>query len=779
MRRYFFCIFIAYIIQILTQYGVAQEVTGKIVDNQGLPIAYANIIAQELQDSIEIHGTISNDDGSFKIGNINKFPALLSVSFVGYATRTDTIRQYEVGNIVLQTETIKIEGIEIHRQQKPLIQSRPGGLVVNIEGSRLSTEPTLQSMLAKLPGLRMDNGTLKMLGKNNLAIYIDERKATDGEMASLNPDDIVSVDILRSPGAEYSASTDAVVHIRSKRSRFSRTTNLQLSNSSSIGWGYATIPAIVATHVTDKVAQTLSYRYRLSDTKQHNIQDVQNFYNANTITKKRDAETRYKRNAHTLYYGISFKPKEPITIGAQYSGYIDKNKHSDNGTINILNDLNPLSEININKNSDETGQLQRHNIGINAKYKATSKLSMQLLSDYAYIDNNVQNKVFETNANSIINKVNTNKNHTQNIYNIFSISPKIIYQHEFIKLDAGTDLYSLSNQSTMLQTSMAGVDKVQMADLVGAAYTNATFDADVVELQLGLRGEWMRSEQTSPNEPAIRYNHKGLFPFAAISTEIGDDLSLSLSYRKSIERPSLHQLNPEFIYKDTLTYSVGNPNLKPKITHSLDFEASYLDFSFEAGLYRYLNTVTFLETPDEHNPKMLRSTYGNLDKPNSLLYLGLYHNYEFSIFKSTLGLMMNKPHTTMMFRDTLRTLKLPIWSVDANLSADITKNIVFSASYTYNSAGDDIDLQSRSYSSLNFELRAFLLKRTLMLSVGVDDVMRRDFSNTWVHEYNYVRTSMHTIPQPVISFYIRYRIGAKVDAVSKRSSSGEALNRAN
>ena len=176
---------------------------------------------------------------------------------------------------------------------------------------------------------------------------------------------------------------------------------------------------------------------------------------------------------------------------------------------------------------------------------------------------------------------------------------------------------------------------------------------------------------------------------------------------------------------------------------------------------------------------MLRSTYGNLDKPNSLLYLGLYHNYEFSIFKSTLGLMMNKPHTTMMFRDTLRTLKRPIWSVDANLSADITKNIVFSASYTYNSAGDDIDLQSRSYSSLNFELRAFLLKRTLMLSVGVDDVMRRDFSNTWVHEYNYVRTSMHTIPQPVISFYIRYRIGAKVDAVSKRSSSGEALNRAN
>lgn len=488
----------------------AQAITGRVIDEQGQPIAFATVVARSITDSSIIEGTITIDDGSFELKDRTTPPILLTVSFVGYATRTDTIRQYEVGNIVLQTETIEIEGIEIHRQQKPLIQSRPGGLVVNIEGSRLSTEPTLQSMLAKLPGLRMDNGTLKMFGKSNLAIYIDDRKATDGEMASLNPDDIVSVDILRSPGAEYSASTDAVVHIRSKRSRFSRTTNLQLSNSTSIGWGYATIPAIVATHVTDKVAQTLSYRYRLSDTKQHNIQDVQNFYNANTITKKRDAETRYKRNAHTLYYGISFKPKEPITIGAQYSGYIDKNKHSDNGTIEILNDLNPLSKIN--KNSDETGQLQRHNIGINAKYKATSKLSMQLLSDYAYIDNNVQNEVNETNANSIINKVNTNENHTQNIYNIFSISPKFIYQHEFIKLDAGADLYSLRNQSTMLQTSMAGVDKVQMADLVGAAYTNATFDADVVELQLGLRGEWMRSEQTSPNEPAIRYNHKGLFP---------------------------------------------------------------------------------------------------------------------------------------------------------------------------------------------------------------------------------------------------------------------------
>lgn len=777
MKKAHIIILIAALLATSTQ-AFAQAITGRVIDEQGQPIAFATVVARSITDSSIIEGTITNDDGSFELKDRTTPPILLSVSFVGYATHTDTIRQYEVGDIVLHTETIDIGEIEIHREQKPLIQSRPGGMVVNVEGSRLSTEPTLQSMLAKLPGLRMDNGTLKMFGKSNLAIYIDDRKATDGEMASLNPDDIVSVDILRSPGAEYSASTDAVVHIRSKRSRFSRTTNLQLSNNSSIGWGYATIPAIVATHVTDKVAQTLSYRYRLSDTKQHNIQDVQNFYNANTITKKRDAETRYKRNAHTLYYGISFKPKEPITIGAQYSGYIDKNKHSDNGTIEILNDLNPLSKIN--KNSDETGQLQRHNIGINAKYKATSKLSMQLLSDYAYIDNNVQNEVNETNANSIINKVNTNENHTQNIYNIFSISPKFIYQHEFIKLDAGADLYSLRNQSTMLQTSMAGVDKVQMADLVGAAYTNATFDADVVELRLGLRGEWMHSEQNSPNEPSIAYNHKGLFPFAAISTEIGDDLSLSLSYRKSIERPSLHQLNPEFLYKDTLTYSVGNPNLKPKITHSLDFEASYLDFSFEAGLYRYLNTVTFLETPDEHNPKMLRSTYGNLDKPNSLLYLGLYHNYEFSIFKYTLGLMMNKPHTTMMFRDTLRTLKRPIWSVDANLSADITKNLTLSASYSYNSAGDDIDLQSQSYSSLNFELRAFFLQRTLMLSVGIDDVMRRDYSNTWVHEYNYVRTSMHTIPQsPVISFYVRYRIGAKVDAVSKRSSSGEALNRAN
>ena len=764
-------------LQVFALDAVGQNITGRVIDEQNNPVPYATVVARSLPDTSIIEGTISNEYGLFELKDNAISPILLTVSFIGYTTWTDTVRQAAVGDVVLRTEAVAVKEIEVRKKSKPMIQSRPGGLVVNVEGSRLSSEPTLQGMLGKLPGLRMDNGILKMFGKNKLAIYIDDRKATEGELASLTPNDIASIDILRSPGSEYSASTDAVVHLRTNRSRFSRTTNLQLSNSTSLGWGYSSTPARVATHVTDKLAQTLSYRYRISDRKQHNIEKLQNFYKANSITKERDSETRYKRNAHTLFYGISFKPTQAITVGAQYSGYIDRSNIADTGTINILNDLDPLSEIN--KNRSEFGQLQRHNIGINARYKASSKLSLQLISDYAYIDNNAQNNVVETNAKAAHIAI-VNKNHTHNRYNIFSISPKITYQLELIKINAGADLYSLRNQSTMLQTTMSGVDEVQMADLVGAAFTNATIDANIVELQLGLRGEWMRSEQTSPNASPSSYAHKGLFPFAAISTDIGDDLSLSLSYRKSIERPSLHQLNPEFLYRDTLTYLVGNPNLKPQITHSIDFEASYLDFSFEAGFYSYMNTVTFIGEPDEHNPSMLRSTYGNLENPNHLLYLGLYHNYEFSIFKYTLGLTMNKPRTTIMFRDTLRTLQRPIWSVDANLSADITKNLTLSASYSHSSVGDDIDLQSRSYSSLNFELRAFLLKRTLMLSVGIDDVMRRDFSNTWIQEINYVRTSMHTIPQsPVISFYVRYRIGAKVDAVSKRSSSGEALNRAN
>lgn len=45
----------------------AQNITGKVVDEQGMPIEYANIVVLSLPDSAFVAGTVSQANGMFSL----------------------------------------------------------------------------------------------------------------------------------------------------------------------------------------------------------------------------------------------------------------------------------------------------------------------------------------------------------------------------------------------------------------------------------------------------------------------------------------------------------------------------------------------------------------------------------------------------------------------------------------------------------------------------------------------------------------------------------------
>ncbi len=45
----------------------AQAVGGKLVDENGRPLAYANVVVLSLPDSAFVTGTVSNEDGAFRL----------------------------------------------------------------------------------------------------------------------------------------------------------------------------------------------------------------------------------------------------------------------------------------------------------------------------------------------------------------------------------------------------------------------------------------------------------------------------------------------------------------------------------------------------------------------------------------------------------------------------------------------------------------------------------------------------------------------------------------
>ena len=74
----------------------AQNISGKLVDENNQPLPYANVVLLSLPDSTFISGTISNENGSFTLQATSK-KQIVRISSIGYATIYKPIHPTDMG----------------------------------------------------------------------------------------------------------------------------------------------------------------------------------------------------------------------------------------------------------------------------------------------------------------------------------------------------------------------------------------------------------------------------------------------------------------------------------------------------------------------------------------------------------------------------------------------------------------------------------------------------------------------------------------------------------
>jgi outer membrane receptor protein involved in Fe transport len=83
-------------------------------------------------------------------------------------------------------------------------------------------------------------------------------------------------------------------------------------------------------------------------------------------------------------------------------------------------------------------------------------------------------------------------------------------------------------------------------------------------------------EQTSINFDLVKEgkevgnNYWNFLPFANINKNWNDDLTLTLSYRRTIRRPGIYELNPTIDFSDPYNIRFGNYQLEPSLAHNFD-----------------------------------------------------------------------------------------------------------------------------------------------------------------------------------------------------------------
>ena len=96
----------------------------------------------------------------------------------------------------------------------------PGGVEVAVEHTLLSKMANTFDVLNLLPRVSVAGQKISVFGKGTPIVYINNKRVNDNnEIVNITPDNIKSISVITSPGAEYDAEVESVIRIRTKERR--------------------------------------------------------------------------------------------------------------------------------------------------------------------------------------------------------------------------------------------------------------------------------------------------------------------------------------------------------------------------------------------------------------------------------------------------------------------------------------------------------------------------------------------------------------------------------
>ena len=228
-----------------------KHLTGTIIDEQGQPVAYANITLLHPSDSTILCGGVSNEAGLFVIP-YEADKVLARISYVGYKTVYRLCDKPEAGIISLKPDNYTLNGVVV-QGERPKMKLQGNSLVMNVEGTVMSRLGTAEDVLSRVPTISKKGETFEILGKGTPLIYINNRKINDmNELRNIQSDNIRSVEVVQNPGARYDATVNSVIVIRTKRAA-GEGLGVELASWSRKGEGYANNERINLTYRKGKL----------------------------------------------------------------------------------------------------------------------------------------------------------------------------------------------------------------------------------------------------------------------------------------------------------------------------------------------------------------------------------------------------------------------------------------------------------------------------------------------------------------------------------------------
>ena len=735
---------------------MAQDIKGKIVNEKGEPLAFANVVLLNRQDSAFVKGVVSGEDGHFAIDSACN-NGIIKVTSVGYKTAWKDCTGENAG-VIKMVANSKVLGEVVVKSSLPKTILKNGGMTTTVAGSVLEKAGTMEHLLDRIPNVSAQNGNIKVFGRGEPIIYINGRQMRDrSELDRLSSDNIKSVEVIANPGARYAASTKAVIRITTKKILgdgfgFDATTEGSYDEKKNAG-GYARLNLYYRRNGLELGAYAYGSKQSSPDEK-----DLQQMTYLDKTWNQQD-KTRWKNKAETFSSRLnaSYQFDNNNSLGASFSFLRNPKLQTDGKTEGSVLRDKVLTETTTYITS-EFGQ--NSNWSSNVYYVGKiGKLGIDFNTDWFWSKGNIRNNIDEHYQEVNSDMQNQLVSSTTSKYNRL-IASKMVLSYPLLSgdLSVGGE-YSFTNRNTnyaIIPNTLADnvIDRIKEG--MASAFVTYNRDFGKLNMEAGLRyenvnfkyydnGKYMAEQSKTYGE---------WFPSLSLSMPIGN-VQMQLSYAADIDRPNYWVLRSGVQYSNHYTYETGNPFLVSEISRNTSYDLAYKWLTFNL-------TYEHVSDPIYQTVEMYKdnATIGLMRMINGKSYNNVTSTLNlqptFGIWHPMLSAMVEKQWFELETRDGCY-LNKPVAMFRFNNTFD-TKWAMFSVMMTYITKGyEENHYIYKPMFNTDLSIYKGFMKDCLTLQLYVNDVFGTNDSHI-IGKYGKLKeTVFDEFSTSKISLTIRYK----------------------
>lgn len=189
--------------------------SGRIVNEKGQPLEYANIALLLPSDSTFITGGVSNQNGDFVIPCQNT-RMLARISYVGYKTVVHEFSTSNVGNIVMRPDSYNLQAVTVEGVHRTDYVDHS---VYTFTPEQIKQSRHTCDLLSTVPGLIIDmqTGAVKKLSGGNVKILLNGIAASESDLRLIPANKVKNVMYYHFAPTKYAEDGSTVINVVTHR----------------------------------------------------------------------------------------------------------------------------------------------------------------------------------------------------------------------------------------------------------------------------------------------------------------------------------------------------------------------------------------------------------------------------------------------------------------------------------------------------------------------------------------------------------------------------------